>query len=97
MRWGLRPSIYFPQKPIEYYRLMYGDTACYGNTSSLMCGYSFFGADHILFGTDMPYDSQGGEKYVRETIRSVQEMSIPEEEKKKIFEGNAKKLFRLPI
>ena len=30
----------------------YGDTALYGNTSALMCGYDYFGADHIVFGTD---------------------------------------------
>lgn len=62
-----------------------------------MCGYDFFGAGHLLFGTDMPYDSQIGYRYVRETIRSIEEMDIPEFEKKKIFEDNARKIIRLPI
>jgi len=97
MRTGFRFSRYFTRKPIDYYKMLYGDTACYGNTASLMCGYDFFGADHVLFGTDMPWDSQGGDRYMRETIRSVEEMVIPDEDKKKIFEDNARKLFRLPI
>jgi predicted TIM-barrel fold metal-dependent hydrolase len=88
---------YLSKKPVDYYKMMYGDTACYGNTSALMCGYAFFGADHMLFGTDMPWDSQGGLRYVRETIRSVEEMDITKEQRKKIFEDNAKELFRLPI
>lgn len=96
-RWGLTLSRYFTKKPIDYYKMMFGDTACWGNTAALMCGYAFFGADHILFGTDMPFDSQGGERSISEAIRSVEEMNISAEDRQKIFEGNAKTLFRLPI
>ena len=58
--------------------MFYNDTAVYGNTSSLMCGYHFFGAEHILFGTDMPYDNEIGNRYMRETTRSIEEMNIPD-------------------
>ena len=62
-----------------------------------MCGYAFFGADHLLFGTDAPYDNQFGDRYTRETIRSVQQMDIPDDEKQKIFKDNAKNILRLPV
>jgi aminocarboxymuconate-semialdehyde decarboxylase len=39
--------------------MFYADTALYGGTASLMCSYNFFGVDHLLFGTDMPYDCEG--------------------------------------
>lgn len=85
-------------KPLkDYLRMFYGDTAIHGHTPGLMCGYAFFGAEHILFATDMPHDSQGGKRYLRETIAAVEQMDIPETEKEKIFEFNARKLFRLPI
>ena len=42
---------------IEHLRKFYNDTAVYGNTAALMCGYAFFGADHLLFGTDAPLGS----------------------------------------
>ena len=42
--------------PIEYFKMFYADTALYGSTPGLMCSYAFFGADHMLFGTDMPFD-----------------------------------------
>jgi len=87
----------FRKEPIEYFRSFYNDTAVYGSTPALMCGYAFFGADHILFGTDMPYESQFGERFTRDTIRSIENMDISKEDKIKIFEGNAKKLFRLPV
>jgi aminocarboxymuconate-semialdehyde decarboxylase len=88
---------HFTKRPIDYYKMMYGDTAVWGNTSILMCGYDFFGVDHILFGTDMAFGCEGGQYYLRETIRSVEQMSIPEEDKNRIFEENPRKLFHLPV
>ncbi len=85
------------KRPQDYYRMFYGDTAVSGSTPALMCGYAFFGADHILFGTDMPYDSQLGDRATRQTILSIEQMDIPDFEKKMIFEDNARCLFRLPI
>jgi predicted TIM-barrel fold metal-dependent hydrolase len=81
----------------DYLRMFYNDTAVYGNTPSLMCAYAFCGPDHLLFGTDMPFDSQIGYRFVRETIRSIQEMDISDEDKKRILEDNARRLMRLPI
>jgi uncharacterized protein len=99
MRFGIdmSPRAHLTKPYADYYRMFYGDTACYGATSTLMCGYTFFGAGHMLFGTDAPYDSMGGARLVKETIRSVEEMNISAIEKKMIFEDNARELFRLPI
>jgi len=82
------------RRPIDYYRLFHCDTA-YGSTPGLMCAHSFFGADRMLFGTDMPYDSEFGNRKIRETIASIGGMAIPDEQKKQIFEGNAVRLFKL--
>lgn len=83
--------------PIEYFKMFYNDTAIYGSTPGLMCAYAFFGADHLLFGTDMPYDNQFGDRYIRQTINSIERMEISDLEKKMIFEDNARSLFRLPV
>ena len=85
------------EPPLTSFRRFYNDTAIYGSTPALMCAYAFFGAEHLLFGTDFPYDAHLGDRHIRETIRSIQEMDIPEAEKKMIFEGNARKLARLAI
>jgi uncharacterized protein len=99
MRFGvdLAPEAHLTKPYADYYKMFYADTACYGATPTLMCGHAFFGADHVVFATDAPYDSMGGARLIKETIRSVQEMAITDEEKKMIFEDNARKLFRLPI
>lgn len=83
--------------PIEYFRMFYNDTAVNGSTAALNCAYDFFGADHLLFATDMPFDSQLGDVSIRETIRSINEMNISDSERKKIFEGNVRILTRLPV
>jgi predicted TIM-barrel fold metal-dependent hydrolase len=62
-----------------------------------MCGHALFGAQHLLFGTDMPFDSQFGLRYTRETIESLERMDISNVEKKMIFEDNARRLFRLAV
>jgi len=81
--------------PIEYFKKFYGDTALNGNTPALTCGYAFFGAEHILFATDFPYDDQEGDRFTREVIKSVEDMDITKREKKLIFEDNIKKLLKL--
>jgi predicted TIM-barrel fold metal-dependent hydrolase len=87
----------FTRPTLEYFKMFYADTALYGHTDGLMGSYAFFGAEHLLFGTDMPWDNQLGLKYTRETIVSVEQMAISDAEKKMIFEDNARSLLRLPV
>lgn len=81
---------------VEYFKMFYADTAI-RTTPALMCGYQFYGAENMLFGTDMPYDPELGEYSIRESINSIEQMDISEEEKKKIFEDNARRLLHLPV
>lgn len=85
------------KRPIDYFKLFYNDTALYGNVAALMCGYAFFGADNILFGTDMPHDNQLGDRYTRQTINAIEQMAISDLDRRKIFEDNARALLRLPV
>ncbi len=82
--------------PIEYFKMFYADTAI-RTTPALMCGYQFFGVDHLLFGTDMPYDPQLGDYSTRQSINSIEQMDISDTEKTKIFEDNTRRLLGLPI
>ena len=86
------------RKPVvDYLKMFYVDTAIYGNTPGLMCSYALYGAEHMLFATDFPYDTQFGLRHNRATVTAVQKMNISDEEKKMIFEGNARSLLRLPV
>ena len=85
------------RSPVDYYRMFYCDTAIQGNTPALMCAYDFFGADHMVFATDTPYDNQLGERVTRETIEGIEAMPIDAASKNKIYADNARRLFRLPV
>lgn len=83
-----RPEL--PRPIGDYLRLFYADTAAQGNTANLMCARTFFGPDHLLFGTDFPF--------VRDTpmnLRAVDAMEIPNDEKRRILEENARRLLKL--
>ncbi len=76
----------------------YADTMVDGNTPALLCGSSFFGIDHILFGTDAPLGA-GSRIYglTLEIIKSIERMQISEEDKNKIFLENAINLLKLKL
>jgi aminocarboxymuconate-semialdehyde decarboxylase len=90
-------TIGLPEPPLEYFRRFYNDTAILGNPRALMCAYEFFGTEHLLFGTDTPFDAYHGDYGTRHTIQAIEQMDIPETDKKKIFEENAKKLLRIYV
>jgi predicted TIM-barrel fold metal-dependent hydrolase len=85
------------EPPLNYLKKFYADTAITGCEPGLMCAYDFFGARHILFGTDMPMGSFGGHSVVNDVVKSIEQMDIPDDEKELIFHGNAKQLLKLKI
>jgi len=96
MRMGYR-DVYLKEKPLQYFRRFYYDTAVNGNTPALNCGLALAGVDRMVFATDHPFDSQNGLRLIRDTIESVEAMGLSERDKKKVFAGNAVSLLRLPF
>ena len=93
--YGVKFAENLTRPPIEYFRMFYNDTAIYGNTPALMNGYAFFGVEHLLFGTDFPFDDASGDTFTRDTIAAVQRMNIPAADMDSIFLGNARRLLKL--
>jgi len=88
---GRDPRITRPA--VEYFKKFYNDTALYGGSAALACGYAFFGPERLLFGTDMPLgDSRRGWLNTGRTIEAIEGMAIPPDEKVMIFETNARRL-----
>jgi predicted TIM-barrel fold metal-dependent hydrolase len=79
----------------EYFHMFYADTALYGHTPALVLGYSFFGADRLLFASDMPYAGEEGHEVVKTTIDAVDGMTVSGADIKKIYEDNARRLLHL--
>jgi predicted TIM-barrel fold metal-dependent hydrolase len=73
---------------------MYFDTAVY-DSSTVMCGYRYVGASHLLFATDYPFGPGEGEVSIKRSIEIINELEIKNEEKEMIFGENASKLLKL--
>ena len=80
-------------EPMGYFRRFYTDTALFGAAHAVRCALGFFGAGHLLFGTDMPL---GGPTVIADTIADIEALGLPEAETAAIFAGNAARVLRIP-
>jgi uncharacterized protein len=83
------------RRPIDYFRLFHNDTAVGGAQSAIRCGLDFFGSERVLFGTDCPFDPEGGPMFIRDTIAALNGLSLSEIERDAIYSGNALKILKL--
>ena len=84
------------KKPhLEYFKQIYADTALFGAVAGTKCGLEFFGVDQIVFASDCPFDPEKGPMYIRETIKIIENLPISDEDRYKIFEGNARRLMKM--
>ena len=96
-----RPEIHKPvhaalvKAPIDYFKMFYVDTVV-RTVPALMCTYHFYGADHILFGTDQPHGSPAGGGPIQRSINGIEGMAISDAEKQMIFKDNIRKVLNQP-
>lgn len=83
------------KRPFDYFKDFYGDTALAGGRGPTICGIGFFGADHVLFASDCPFDPEKGTMYPRLSIEVIQSLDLSREDREKICFGNAIKMFGL--
>jgi aminocarboxymuconate-semialdehyde decarboxylase len=80
--------------PLEYFRQFYGDIAAF-SSGAVNVARDFLGADHLVFGSDAPFDATGGRSSIRDSIAAVQNSTCTEAEKAAIFTTNVEQFFGL--
>jgi aminocarboxymuconate-semialdehyde decarboxylase len=88
---ALRESM--PKRPYDYFKMFWGDTAVFGSRAATECGLHFFGPDQVVFASDAPFDPEGGSLYIRETMKVIDGLEITDADRRKIYQGNAERLF----
>ncbi|HLW61016.1 MAG TPA: amidohydrolase family protein [bacterium] len=78
--------------PQWYFPRFYADTALFGAPHGVRCGLDYFPPDRVLFGTDTPFDVEGGSRYIRETIAALDACAIPPDQRRMIDEGNLRRV-----
>jgi len=83
------------KRPLEYFKMLYADTALNGEAAATRCGHDFFGTARCLFATDAPFDAEQGRGLIADTIHAVDALEISAGEREAIFSGNARTLLKL--
>ncbi len=83
------------KRPLDYFHMFYADTALFGAAEPTRCGLAFFGADRVLFGTDMPFDPEKGPGFISSTIAALDGLNLSPADRTSIYEGNAQRLLKL--
>lgn len=83
------------RRPIDYFKMFYVDTACFGAGDALRTSIRFFGADRVLFASDSPYDPEKGPGYIRASIQNLEDMDLTDDERSAIYVGNTTRLLNL--
>ena len=81
--------------PLDYFRMLYADTALNGEAAATRCGHAFFGTEHCLFATDAPFDAEHGRGLIGRTIAAVEALDINAAERDRILCLNARHLLKL--
>jgi predicted TIM-barrel fold metal-dependent hydrolase len=85
------------RRPVDYFKMFYVDTAMMGAPHSLTCVLEFFGAEHVLFASDSPFDPEKGPGYIRSTLADLETIELSPTDRQLILAGNAQRLLHLPV
>ncbi len=84
--------------PVDYFKMFYNDTAIHGNTPALMLDYDFWGraiccsAPTCRWATTISVCGA-----IVRLLTTIHAMDISDDEKERIFVGNAVELLRIPV
>jgi uncharacterized protein len=81
---------------MDYFKMLYADTALNGDIAATRCGHAFFGTSSCLFATDAPFDAEHGRALIRNTIKAIESLPVAAGRREMIFAGNARELLKLP-
>ncbi len=85
------------KRPVDYFKMMYADTALFGAAHAVRCAIDFYGVDHILFGSDSPYGPSEHGGYLMPTLESLEALDLSDDERDAIYQGNVTKLLGVSV
>jgi uncharacterized protein len=91
---GLQMETSISRPYIDHFKRFYADTATFGVEPLLLRqAVDFFGVDRVLFGSDTPMDDRSGETFIPNTLASIEQLGLGEEERRAVLGGTARRLF----
>jgi aminocarboxymuconate-semialdehyde decarboxylase len=85
-----------PRDISGYWASIYGDTSMSGGTTeAYQLGYTFFGPDRLMYGSDYPFGPDEGEFQLRGNLVGIKSIKAPAADMEKILGGNARALLKI--
>ena len=81
--------------PLDAFRRFYTDTATFGSAAAIEGALKFFGPEHVLFATDMPFGPEQGAGHISSALAAMDGLDLSPAERQGILSGNTKALLRL--
>ena len=85
------------KRPVDLFKMFYADTSVNGSAPAVRCGLDFFGSKRVLFGTDCPFDPEGGPMFIRENIRAINSLKLKDADLRRLYYANAIEMLRLDL
>jgi aminocarboxymuconate-semialdehyde decarboxylase len=77
------------KRPLDYFQKdVYVDSATFGGRGAMLCGLEFYPRHKVLFASDCPFDPEKGTGYIRETIKIIDSLDLPKDQKDAIYYKN---------
>lgn len=80
------------ERPIEFFKKFYIDTASFASRLAIEAGLNFFGTDRLIFATDMPFGPNQGATHISDTIEIIKQMPFTDQQRRQIFSNNIRGL-----
>jgi predicted TIM-barrel fold metal-dependent hydrolase len=74
--------------PIEYFKRFWVDTVTQGSPSALMSAREVFGAERLVFASDMPFGTHEGKDFILSEMDTLDSLPIPDAERRAIWGTN---------
>ncbi len=90
----IRQKYGLKENPLDSFKKFHVDTADHPSLT-LKCVLDFFGPDQLVLGTNYPYGPEEGCLFVKNSLKSIENLGLKKEEQEKIFGGNAARVLKI--
>jgi aminocarboxymuconate-semialdehyde decarboxylase len=87
-----KSSVQLSGRIVDHFRRFYNDTMVNGSLSAMRCGLEFFGAEHLMYGTDFPMGPHDGEDWPVEVLNTVLSLDVDDHDRELMLGGNLLRL-----
>lgn len=80
------------ERPLDAFHRFYADTATFGSRAALQCACDFFGAEKLLFASDMPFGPEQGAGSIRAALECIDAIKLSDLQRNSVLQKTIERL-----